>query len=100
MKWKNKWVNGMDGRWTRSLINNMEAWICREHGDVSYEPCQFLTGHGQFGTFQFKIKKVPNERCRYSQNERDNPEHTIFYCDRFAEIRDDCTRKEGNITSS
>lgn len=96
-KWKTKWNNGDKGKWTRKLIKNMETWINRTHGEVSYELGQFLTGHGHFATFQFKINKVNNEKCRYCQYPKDNPEHTIFHCEKFKTLREECYRMEGNL---
>lgn len=99
IKWRMKWINGDDGKWTKRLIKDMDAWVNRQHGDISYELCQFLTGHGHFRTFQFKIKKERTENCRYCQDIKDTPEHTIFHCSRFTQIREECQRKEGHLTA-
>lgn len=103
-KWKLKWQNEVNkGQWTKKLIPDIEEWINRKHGKLTYETSQFLTGHGSFGSYLYKIKKVRNETCMYCENPKDNPEHAIFQCPRFLEQRTTCmqltnrTLTPGNI---
>lgn len=101
IKWQDKWTKEVSkGQWTKTLIPNIQKWTSRSHGKVCYELSQFLTGHGHFKSFQFKIKKVPNENCRYCPNTKDDPEHTVFQCKNFEKTREDCVRKEGELNKN
>lgn len=90
-KWKLKWQMEVNkGQWTKRLIPDIEEWIKRKHGKLTYEISQFLTGHGSFGSYLFKIKKTRNENCIYCRSPKDNPEHAMFQCTRFLEQRRTC----------
>ncbi|KAG5888525.1 hypothetical protein JTB14_009577 [Gonioctena quinquepunctata] len=54
-----------------------KLWLKCPHRKVEYYSSQFLTGHGSFRTFTFRIGKVPDENCIYC-GEIDSPSHTIF----------------------
>lgn len=98
-KWQEKWNKEENkGQWTKALIKDLKSWTQRTHGRLTYELTQFLSGHGHFRSFQFKIKKVPDENCIFCRNVKDNAEHTIFHCKKFEAIREECTQKEGQLT--
>lgn len=99
MRWQEKWNKEENkGKWTKILIKDIKKWVTRTHGKVTYELSQFLTGHGHFRSFQFKIKKARHERCRYCEHIKDNAEHTILHCKKFEIIRNECIEKEGELT--
>ncbi|KAI5754009.1 hypothetical protein M8J77_005034 [Diaphorina citri] len=64
--WMEKWENETTrGQWTKRIIKNVKEWVERKHGCVTYEMSQFLTGHGNFGTYLKRMRKVRTERCQY-----------------------------------
>uniref|UniRef100_A0A8D8V6F2 Uncharacterized protein n=1 Tax=Cacopsylla melanoneura TaxID=428564 RepID=A0A8D8V6F2_9HEMI len=59
---------------------------------------QALTGHGCFGTFLKRIRKVSVDTCKYCP-ETDTPEHTVFQCVRFdVERRTCCFETDCSLT--
>lgn len=82
-KWQERWDNTPSGRWTHTLIPNIEAWTQRKHGDVTYHLTQFLTGHGKFRSYLFKINRDISPQCPNCSTEEETPEHLLFECPRF-----------------
>lgn len=86
-KWQEEWeAERTTAQWTKRLIPQIEPWLTRRHGEVSYYLTQFLSGHGRFRTYQARFKLAPDEECRYCRM-MDTPEHTIIQCARWREIR-------------
>lgn len=84
VKWQDSWDSSQKGRWTHRLIKELEPWLSRKHGEVTFRMTQCLTGHGVFGRFLKRIDKVPTEECLYCRAAVDDPEHTLFVCNRWA----------------
>ncbi|XP_071629508.1 uncharacterized protein [Temnothorax longispinosus] len=71
----------LPGRRTRGAISpNFESWLDRRTGFLTFRITQFLTGHGCFGTFLFRIGKKVTPICRYCNLAEDSSEHTIVTC--------------------
>ena len=52
---------------------------------------QVLTGHGSFGTYLKRIGKIELSAYWYcEEGVEENVEHTIFECDKWARVREDC----------
>lgn len=82
-KWQRRWEeNEITGQWTKLLIPNIEPWIKCQFRQVNYQITQFLSGHGSFRSYTFRIGKAANALCIYC-GLRDTPEHTIIKCDRW-----------------
>ncbi|KAL1454425.1 hypothetical protein WDU94_010684 [Cyamophila willieti] len=98
-KWQRKWnAETQKGQWTKRLIKNIEPWVKRKHGDLTYRMTQALTGHGCFGSFLKRIGKESVDNCHYCSG-TDTPDHTMFHCVRFDMERRTCCLETGcNIT--
>lgn len=81
--WQVRWDSSPNGRWTHKLIPNIEEWNQRKHGDVTYYLSQFLTGHGKFRSFLFKIGRDTTPQCPTCPTTDETPEHVLFGCPRF-----------------
>lgn len=77
-QWSERWSQN-DG-WTARLITDLRLWITRGHGEVNHWLTQVLSGHGIFGSYLHRIRKMGSDRCWYCEA-RDSVEHTIFWCD-------------------
>lgn len=89
-KWQHKWnQETVKGQWTKQLIPTIEPWVTRSYGSVTYEMCQFLTGHGNFEEYLNRMGISTSNLCRYC-GEIDNPEHMIFKCSRWSVQRTSC----------
>jgi hypothetical protein len=87
-EWQRRWDEANSGRWTYQLIRNIEPWIGRKHGEVTFRMVQCMTGHGVFGKFLKRINKVDTEGCNYCASEKDDAEHTVFWCTEWAQERE------------
>lgn len=81
--WQRRWDTSETGRWTRTLISNVSSWTGRRFGELNYHLTQFLSGHGCFGTYLYKIQKVETAECVDCGAVMDNAEHVFFSCDRW-----------------
>ncbi|XP_076301777.1 uncharacterized protein LOC143219856 [Lasioglossum baleicum] len=86
-EWQEAWTRAEVGRWTHTLIPNIEPWINRKHGCLNFYMTQALTGHGVFNKFRKKIGKTKDSSCWFHPNTEDSPEHTIFQCQRWEDER-------------
>lgn len=96
-EWQHAWDEAEHGRWTHRLIPDVRVWVERPHGEVSYWLTQFLTGHGAFGTYLHRIRRVPDEDCEVC-GVADSPEHAVFVCPRWAVQRRLCWAAVGPQT--
>ncbi|CAI6361513.1 unnamed protein product [Macrosiphum euphorbiae] len=55
----------------------MQPYIIRSYGDVNLHIAQFLKGHGCFGSYMFKFKKLDTQECHDCQAPIDDPEYGI-----------------------
>ncbi|XP_076301802.1 uncharacterized protein LOC143219879 [Lasioglossum baleicum] len=85
--WQEEWRKAKVGRWTHSLIPEIEPWVNRKHGSLNFYLTQALTGHGVFNSFRHRIGKAVNDRCWYHPETEDSPEHTLFHCEEWEEER-------------
>lgn len=96
--WTKRWRETRNGEWTKSVIKDLETWVNRKFGEVDYFLTQALTGHGDFGTYLKRIQKSPTNRCEFCMK-IDDPKHTLFECEEFADVRDKY-RQKGGVTLS
>ena len=84
--WQVRWEKETVGSWTRKLIPDIRKWVCCEFRKTGYFFTQFLSGHGAYGTYTFRINKTQHDRCGVCDN-TDSPAHAIFDCERWATQR-------------
>lgn len=98
-RWQNRWSQeNAKGQWTKVLIGNIEPWVNRHHGDISYEVSQFLTGHGNFASYLKRMKIQESDTCIYC-GETDTPQHVFFQCTRWGDERSKCWDELGEQQS-
>lgn len=96
-KWQEKWnLETQKGQWTKELIRNIEPWVIRSYGEVNYELCQFLTGHGNFADYLHRMGISSSNTCRYC-SEIDTPKHMVFHCPRWGSRREKCWSEIGAV---
>lgn len=66
------WDAAGKGRWTHQLIGDLGPWLSRSHGEVTFHPCQMLTGHGCFNAtctdlVTARPKRAPNAELHRTQ---------------------------------
>jgi hypothetical protein len=85
--WQRAWENEQKGRWTARVIALVGPWTERRHGEVGYYLTQFLSGHGYFRSYLWRMRKVTSAECLYCPGSTDDAEHTFFACDAWEEQR-------------
>jgi len=81
-KWQSEWVQNTDtGGWTRWLIPDVRPWVSRSFGTINYHITQFLTGHGCFGKYLLRFRKLDVSECHDCLDPTDDAEHAFFVCD-------------------
>lgn len=93
-EWQNTWRN-YEG-WARWFVVDIKKWCERRWGELEYFSVQAMTGHGVFGEYLKRIGRAESDTCWFCP-ERDTPEHTVFGCTRFREMREECESKIGNV---
>jgi len=83
-EWQQRWQGETRGRWTAEVIPEVQPWIERKHGEINFYLTQFLTGHGYFRKYLFKMGKVNDPACKMCNGaEEDDVRHTFFNCAYF-----------------
>lgn len=62
-KRQEKWDNGIKGRWTHKLIKDLDTWLSRKTGQVTYHLTQVLSGHGCFGSYLKRFNLLDSDAC-------------------------------------
>lgn len=71
-KWQDSWDQLSISRHAQALMPKVSRTLRAEETFITY----FVTGHGSFPTYLFRIGKAPNDRCYCG--ERGTPTHYIF----------------------
>jgi len=77
-RWQEEWENGINGRWTHKLIPNLDLWLSRKAGQVTYHLTQMLSGHGCFGSYLHRFHLLDSDACAQCGHAPDDAEHAIF----------------------
>lgn len=85
--WQQEWDSVDKGRWTHTLIGNVEKWTERKHGEIDYYLTQALTNRGCFGAYLHEIKKADSPKCVMCDAPIDNANYTLFECVAFENWR-------------
>jgi hypothetical protein len=57
--------------------------VLRKFDEVDFHILQMLTGHGCFGQYLYRFRKINDSRCADCGANSDDAEHTLFQCDRW-----------------
>lgn len=88
--WQARWTSATKGRWTYTLIPNVEDWYSRKHGNLNYYLTQFLSGHGCFRSYLHRFGHDDSPLCPQCTDSVEDPLHVFFSCPRFE-------RERGNL---
>lgn len=95
-EWQRDFDESSKGRWTRRLINDVKSWHNRGFGEVTYFSSQFLSGHGSFGDYLYRIGKSNDAACALCGSP-DSAEHAVFHCPSAARYREEMELGTGRI---
>lgn len=96
-KWKKELtVKAGTGRgFNMDILSCMKEWECREHGELTYQATQLITGHGCFKGYTNRIGKTDNSKCSFCGNDWEDNLHVLFDCDEWREHRERLIREFG-----
>ncbi|CAH2257785.1 jg8953 [Pararge aegeria aegeria] len=63
-----------------AILPNLEAWLARKRGNITFRLTQVLTGHGCFGEYLFRIGREVTPRCHHCGGDQDTAQHTLEDC--------------------
>ena len=89
-EWQRRWDADVKGRWTHRLITNIQKWVGRRFGEVSYHLSQALTGHGGFNKYLCDFRIVDSSACNICHADIDDAKHTLFECKAWDTERENC----------
>ncbi|KAI8129366.1 Protein AF-10 [Lucilia cuprina] len=87
-EWQSRWSTSTKGRWTYTLIPNVNVWYNRKHGYINFYLTQFLSGHGCFRSYLYRFGLDTSPLCPRCVEREENAEHVFFYCPRFSSGRE------------
>lgn len=87
VEWQQCWDSSPKGRWCHRLIPNLIRWVERSHGEVTFHLTQFLSGHGCFRQYLHRFGHASSPNCPTCEI-TETPEHVVFVCPRFQEVRE------------
>ncbi|CAL1687484.1 unnamed protein product [Lasius platythorax] len=86
-------------RTREAILPNLNDWIERKHGSVSFHLTQLLTGHGCFNSYLYKIGKADSPICAHCGREHDTAEHTLQACTTWSMERNELKKEVGHDLS-
>ena len=90
----------MPGRRTReAIVPCFDSWLDRRTGFLTFRITQFLTGHGYFGSYLYRIQREETPVCRYCELDIDTAEHTLEACDYWSLEQSELTAVVGQNLS-
>ena len=100
LAWQDQWDRNTEtAQWTKALIRNIIPWVKCKHKKLDFFVTQFLTGHGNFGSYLKRMRISPTDKCSYC-GRIDTPEHTILVCIRWRTWRSDLETDLGRNLST
>lgn len=96
VEWQSRWSASRKGRWTYTLIPNIEVWWNRKHGYVNFYLSQFLSGHGCFRSYLYRFGLDTSPFCPSCAESEEDPAHVFFNCARFDSDRENLQRLVGS----
>lgn len=85
--WHAEWDNGQHGRYTMGLLPDLEERSHLKYLIPDFWSVQLLTGHKAFKSYLYKHDTVDDPLCDDCRSEEDTPEHVLFHCPAWEEIR-------------
>lgn len=85
-------------QWTHRVLPDLPLWLSRKHGEVNFHLCQLLSGHGFFRQFLHSKEFASSPDCPECPGVVESPEHVMFACPRFADIRRELFSVEGTTS--
>ena len=86
-EWNSEYLASNKGYWTKRFLPTITFRTKLLHFKTDFLVTQFLTGHGHFKDYLNKFYISSCGLCDCGQD-RENPEHLLFFCSRLNSQRD------------
>ncbi|XP_018347845.1 PREDICTED: uncharacterized protein LOC108751870 [Trachymyrmex septentrionalis] len=70
-----------------AFVEDLENWVGRAHGDLTYRITQVLTGHGVIESYLYRIGWRESPICLFCRAAVDTAAHTLLFCPAWVEQR-------------
>lgn len=77
-------------RW--EILSCFNEWVTRNHGEMTFQATQLITGHGCFKGYTHRIGKTTNSRCSFCDCEVEDSHHVLTVCSEWEDRRVDLAR--------
>lgn len=82
-KWRNKLMDkanrGRGINW--EILSCIIEWEGRNHGELTYQMTQLITGHGCFKGYTHRIGKTSDSKCSFCGHVREDNRHVLIECE-------------------
>lgn len=101
VKWRKKLIvkAGTGRDFNMEILSCMKEWVCRGHGELTYEATQLITGHGCFKGYTHRIGKTEDGICSFCRNDWEDFLHVLFDCSEWREEREVMKEFGGTVES-
>jgi len=76
--WLRLWETSPHAAWTCCLIPVVRKWYRGKHGEANCHKTQFLSNHGCYREYLFRIGKEGSETCPTCPGEIEDARHAVF----------------------
>lgn len=102
--WQERWRMSEpqnQGEWTKKLIPQLDEWVMRSHGHLTFRLTQLLTGHGCFQSYLQRFRLASSPICLHCNLQaEDTADHTLFHCPAWQPQRSQLQSILGPLNSS
>lgn len=102
VKWRGKLAARANTRrgFNLEILSCMKEWVCRGHGELTFQDTQLLTGHGCFKGYTHRIGKTDDGACSFCGSNWEDNGHVLFDCSEWRGERETLTREFGGEVRS
>jgi len=87
--WQKEWDSCGVGRWSHRLILDIKKMVLTEIWGDQFPRHPILTGHGCYASYLRRFAIQASDECPLCGASPDTPEHAIFECDAWENLRRD-----------
>lgn len=82
------------------ILSCFREWIGRNHGELTFQMTQIITGHGCFKGYPHRIGKTEESGCSFCGREVEDNVHVLAECTKWREEREGLERSFGGRVRS
>lgn len=94
-KWRDRLRGCAAQRAVGAILPQLDRWLDRRFGVLSFRVTQVFSGHGCFGEYLYRIGREATPRCHHCEDPRDTAQHTLEVCPAWDPERRDLAAQLG-----